>query len=323
MANDCGDSDKRFQPASMYFKLDSAMMVDRDSDSATADNEVSKPFESASMFFPVDAQGVIQLKLLPPLVCILHHVDFKNNPGKRREGSSQDVEALKKTFGSLKCQIIEVPNPTLAVVKEKVAELALKEFDQLSGLVIIILSHGERKEKIESCDGQMYDLDDDVLFPLRDNSTLKGKPKILIVQACKNKRLEADSSRIEPDHSYYMKCYSTTEGMKSYRDPVEGSIFIQTLCTAMDQHALTKDFKVIMEEVNAMVEIESARTGYRQVPALLFSPWTPYCFGDYELHLQLQLQQSGNKTQYEMLCGLPNCLYEGVPRSCGQQPVHK
>jgi len=143
--------------------------------------------------------------------------------------------------------------------------VALAEFDQLSGLVIIILSHGGRKEKIESCDGQSYDLDDDVLFPLRDNSTLKGKPKILIVQACKNetrtKKVRADSSRFEPDYSYYMKCYSTTEGMKSSRDTVEGTIFIQTLCTAMDQHALTKDFKVIMEEVNAMVEKESAQNG--------------------------------------------------------------
>ncbi|XP_016946369.2 caspase-3 [Drosophila biarmipes] len=286
-----GDSTERFQPVSMTFTWDSSMMEEKEADTAAADEEVSKPFQAASMVFQIDAQGEIVLStaaslepakdLKPPLVVILHHLEFENKPLLRREGSSKDVETLFETFNRLKCEIEEVFNPKLETVREKVKKLALKNFNQLSGLVIVILSHGWRKEKITSCDVLPYDLDDDVLFPLRHNESLRGKPKILIVQACKDSKVQADSTKFGPDSSYYMKCYSTTEGTQSFRSPKDGTIYIQTFCQEMNQHALTKDFKVIMEEVNAKVEVESEKAGYKQVPSLLFSPWKPFCFGDY------------------------------------------
>ncbi|KAH8368547.1 hypothetical protein KR084_012840, partial [Drosophila pseudotakahashii] len=189
----------------------------------------------------------------PPLVSIFHHMDFVGNKNMKRKGSEKDVERCIKTFEDLECQVEEVHNPTLEKIKETVGKLAVKDFNHLAGVVIIILSHGTTKEKIETCDRKLYDLDRDVLFPLLRNETLIGKPKILIIQACKN-ALENDSSRIEPVHTHFIKCYSTTEGLPSTRNPDTGSIYIQTFCNEMDQHALTKDFKAIIEDVNRKVE---------------------------------------------------------------------
>ncbi|XP_016994358.3 caspase-3 [Drosophila takahashii] len=291
-----GESSERFQPASMTFKWDGEI-----AETIVGDGkEPPKEFQPFSMVFQVDAVGEIvssasvpleaaygpHPRLQPPIVCIFNHT-FHGNEKKVRHGSEKDVEALFKTFGNLKCQVEEVKDPKKSDIKEKIANLSLKNFNHLSGVVIVILSHGGRKEKIETCDQQFYDLDDDVLFPLFRNKTLIGKPKILIVQACKDymHRLQADSSIIDPVHSYYIKCYSTSEGLQSFRHTLEGSFYIQALCNEMDQHALTKDFKAIVEDVNVKVQNDCEKTGKQQVPAITVSAWTPFCFGDYVEHV--------------------------------------
>lgn len=58
-----------------------------------------------------------------------------------------------------------------------------------------------------------------------------------------------------------MKCYSTTEGFVSYRHPSEGSIYIQTFCEVMNNDALTKDFRAIINDVNQQVIKKSGKNG--------------------------------------------------------------
>ncbi|KAI8038554.1 hypothetical protein M5D96_008461 [Drosophila gunungcola] len=206
-----------------------------------------------------DARGYFEPsgdKLKPPAVYIFNHENF---PTETRKGSSKDVDALRKTFEKMKCTIEVVPNPTFSMVKDTVTKLTRKCFYHLSALVIVILSHGNRKEKILACDDKEYDLDDDILFPLYENETLADKPKILIVQACKgNCKADCNTKR---NPSSYIKCYSTTEGFESYRNETNGSIFIQTLCNVMDQDGLTKDFLSIIEDVNVKVEVQSDLIG--------------------------------------------------------------
>ncbi|KAH8285384.1 hypothetical protein KR054_008500 [Drosophila jambulina] len=197
-------------------------------------------------------------KLLPADVYIFNHEDF--GPGENRNGSSEDVLALRKTFENLQCKVIEIQDPTRSVVEQEVGKLVVKNFDAHSALVIVILSHGLRKEMIGTCDQQLYSLDDDVLFPLFANKSLSGKPKILIVQACKGgMRAGLSVRRNCYDPREFIKCYSTTEGFLCYRHEANGSVYIQTLCRVMDQDALTKDFRRIIEDVNAKVAEESSK----------------------------------------------------------------
>ncbi|XP_017049219.1 caspase-like [Drosophila ficusphila] len=226
----------------------------------------------------VPSSNISQQKLQPPYVCILNHEDFSENPGLNRKGSSKDVEALHRTFKKLNCQIEDVSNPTFAKVQDTMEKLSEKNFDNLAGVVIVILSHGKLKEKILTCDSKNYDLDEHVLFKLNENETLKRKHKILIVQACKG-GWEMDAAY--EDGSQFMKCYSTTEGFVSYRNRSTGSIYIQTLCAAMDQDALKKDFKLIIEDVNEKVEKLAELKGINQKPSISYNKWQPLCFGHF------------------------------------------
>ncbi|KAH8285391.1 hypothetical protein KR054_008499, partial [Drosophila jambulina] len=192
-------------------------------------------------------------KLEPPLVYILNHEEFTGNH-EYRTGSAKDVETLKRTFGSLKCQVEVVQNPKKIDVTETINKLENTNFADLAGLVVIILSHGSEGEMILACDDEMYHLDKDVLDPICKIKSLRGKPKILIVQACKG-GLKADAKPEE--HGHYIKCYSTSEGYKAYRDLIEGSIYIQMLCKVMDKDALTKDFSDIIKDVNVRTKEES------------------------------------------------------------------
>ncbi|KAH8253933.1 hypothetical protein KR032_007670 [Drosophila birchii] len=214
-------------------------------------------------------------KLKPPLVYILNHEEFIDKG--YRKGSTKDVQNLKQTFNRLNCQVKVVKNPQKNDVTETIKKLKDTDFRNLSALVVIILSHGGENDIIMACDGNTYHLDSDVLYPICNNESLRGKPKILIVQACKG-RLRADATLEEDGH--YIKCYSTSEGFKAYRHQVEGSIYIQMLCKVMNQDARTKDFSAIIQDVNVKTEEESIRLEHRQVPSTE-GRLNPFCFGHF------------------------------------------
>ncbi|XP_041563372.1 caspase-1-like [Drosophila elegans] len=219
-------------------------------------------------------------KLLPPYVCILNHEKFPHTSELSPQGSSKDVETLRKSFGRLECEIEEVPNPTLATVKETIRKLALKSFVHLSALVIVILTQDDQSEKIVTCDNKGYLLYEDILFPLDQNDTLANKPKILIIQACKGV-WESDSKRIKRNLPFCTKCYSSTERIDSNRILTDESIFIRTLCNRLDQDGLSKDIRSIIAYANANVEWHAKLLGWKQVPSITSILKLPFCFGDF------------------------------------------
>ncbi|XP_017033177.1 caspase-3 isoform X2 [Drosophila kikkawai] len=269
-----------------------SMVIEWNGESISEVRNGTGHFEPVSMTFKLDDQGNIEIpsdvslpewitvkdqhrKLEPPLVYIFNHEIIKNHAD--RTGSAKDVENLQNTFNRLKCRVEVVENPKKIDVTETIKKLENTNFDHLSALVVIILSHGGGNEIIVACDDEKYHLDNDVLDPICKIRSLRGKPKILIVQACKG-GLEADAKPEEYGH--YLKCYSTSEGYKAYRDSVYGSIYIQVLCKIMDQDALRKDFREIIKDVNEKTVVESIRLQHKQVPSTE-GILQPFCFGDY------------------------------------------
>uniref|UniRef100_A0A6P4F9W2 Uncharacterized protein LOC108049260 n=1 Tax=Drosophila rhopaloa TaxID=1041015 RepID=A0A6P4F9W2_DRORH len=271
------------------------------------DTNPAERFQTISEDIQCDAQGCLPLEsgfnpqqqLLPPYVCILNHEVF---PDQRRLGSSQDVRALCKTFSSLQCQIEVVCNPTLAMVNDTIRKLVLKRFDRLSGLVIVMLSYGLEQERIRTCDDEGYDLDVDVLFPLLENETLSGKPKILITQAGQGNGRPPFSKKIP---SPYIKCFSSSGGFMSYRRVEEGSIFIQALCEVMDQDGLTKDFRLIIYDVNARVEEIAESLGLMQVPSILSTLRKPFCFGDFVQYANARIPRTSPSATIQKTSTIP------------------
>lgn len=161
-------------------------------------------------------------KLKPAEVVIFNHEKFDSN--EFRTGSAHDVKALNEVFKELKCNVKVIHNATVAEVKNAVRKrklffisyieyhiefddfykhpiftVEMKNFEDHSALVLVMLSHGQRNDTLAAKDGE-YKLDDDVIFPLVRNRTLQNKPKILFVQACKGAReiggFKTDSAQV-------------------------------------------------------------------------------------------------------------------------------
>jgi len=134
-----------------------------------------------------------------------------------------------------------------------------KDFEDKSALVLVMLSHGTRHDRIAAKDND-YSLDYDVLFPILRNRTLRDKPKLLFVQACKGANelggFMTDAAQPNGSPNEILKCYSTYEGYVSYRTE-DGTPFIQSLCEALNRTGKTSDIDTIMTNVRRVVKMQT------------------------------------------------------------------
>ncbi|EDW36415.1 GL17786 [Drosophila persimilis] len=222
---------------------------------------------------------VAKTKLKPARVYIFNNEKF-DSKNEFRSGSAQDVKVLRTTFEQFKCKVEVIKDATLATVKSTVRMLETKDFEDKSALVLVFLSHGTRHDRLAAKDLD-YSLDDVVLFPILRNRTLKDKPKMLFVQACKGANepggFMTDSAQPNGSPNEILKCYSTYEGYVSYRTE-DGTPFIQTLCEALNRSGKTTDIDGIMMSVRSVVKMQ---TKDGQIPSVTSTLTSKYVFGDY------------------------------------------
>ncbi|KAH8267360.1 hypothetical protein KR026_000210 [Drosophila bipectinata] len=222
---------------------------------------------------------VLKSKLKPARVYIFNNEKF-DTKNEFRAGSAQDVKALRNSFEQLKCKVEVITDANLVTVKKTVRMLETKDFADKSALVLVMLSHGTRHDRLAAKDDD-YSLDDDVLFPILRNRTLKDKPKLLFVQACKGANelggFMTDSAQPNGSPNEILKCYSTYEGYVSYRTE-DGTPFIQTLCEALNRSGKTSDIDSIMMSVRRVVKTQ---TKDGQIPSVTSTLTNKYVFGDF------------------------------------------
>ncbi|XP_055906290.1 uncharacterized protein LOC129941627 [Eupeodes corollae] len=224
--------------------------------------------------------GAVKKKQSPGVVYIFHNDKFDSPDKEFRIGSIEDVHILKKTFQAFKMQINLYENLTVRQVEDKVRKIELKDYGNASCIVIVILTHGTRFETVAAKDGS-YSIDDTVLFPILRNRSLRSKPKLLFIQACKGSmepgKFHKDAIQTNGPPDEILKCYSTFEGYVAYRTE-KGSLFIQSLCELLQTHGKSKNIKDIMDMVIRNVKIKS---GSVQIPSYETTLTEPYIFGDF------------------------------------------
>ncbi|XP_023033640.1 caspase-3 isoform X2 [Drosophila willistoni] len=222
---------------------------------------------------------VANKKLKPAHVYIFNHEKFDTQT-EYRVGSEQDVKALRKVFKEFNCKVEVITNATVATVKSTVKKLEQSNFEKQSALVIVVLSHGDRHDKILAKDLDYY-LDDDIIFPILRNRTLVNKPKMVIVQACKGSMMKGgfktDAAQPHGSPTEVMKCYSTYEGYVSFRYE-DGTPFIQTFCDVLKKFGKTKHIDAIMTDVRIAIKNS---TNDMQIPSVHSTLTQQYVFGDY------------------------------------------
>ncbi len=212
--------------------------------------------------FPIDP-------INPGFVIIFNMKSFRNNLNKTRDGSEKDVERLSNLFGDLNYQVETKLDLNSNDMRRCLKEYSNKEYSKMSCFIMFIMSHGEKGTICASDNSSIYLTE--FIDPFKTNRTLKNKPKLFFVQACRGDqempniesdststnydRFETDANRV-PIEADFLYSYSTVKGFYSYRNPESGSWFIQTLCDVIEKEKNEHILDILTQVNNLMSKKE-------------------------------------------------------------------
>lgn len=206
-----------------------------------------------------------------------------------RLGTEKDVKALEETFGKLGFTVEVKHDPSKEKVMKELKEFCGRDFSRYGCVVVVVLTHGFRNGDLVSSDGKYYHERNIVDFlKCSNNPTLAGKPRILVIQACRGadnlsntkgvrindaeepseETLEArpatttfdPNAKIQhyflPVESNMLVVHSSYLGKNSFRNIDTGSWLIEALCSKINQFAWTLDLDSILTEMKREVAIE-------------------------------------------------------------------
>ncbi|KAK2501107.1 hypothetical protein MC885_009432 [Smutsia gigantea] len=201
--------------------------------------------------------------------------------------------ALRKTFSDLHFEIVCYKDSTAKEICDVLKSYQKMDHNNRDCFICCILSHGD-KGIIYGSDGQeapIYELTS--YFTGLQCPSLAGKPKIFFIQACqgdnfqrgivvetdskqKEDYLEMDSSfqkRYIPDEADFLLGMATVNNYVSYRNPVEGTWYIQSLCQSLRERCPRgEDILAILTKVNFEVSNKDDRKNMgKQMPQPTFT----------------------------------------------------
>ncbi|XP_059175774.1 caspase-3-like isoform X2 [Physella acuta] len=210
----------------------------------------------------------------------------RTNMGERA-GTDVDAESMHRLLNILGFEIIQRNNLTAEEMRLILQTVAAQDHTDNSCFVCIILTHGD--------EGYVFGTDREVLFddlvaPFKGNKckSLASKPKIFLVQACKEPEFqeEADTGmEVEsegetivqkiPTEADFLVVYSIVPGSLSWRNKGNGSWFIQAIAEIFEKNYQTLDVMTMMTRVIKKVAKDfeqNAKTLFlerkRQIPCI-------------------------------------------------------
>jgi len=192
----------------------------------------------------------------------------------QRNGSDSDANRLEILFNWLLFDVEVCTSYSADEMKEKLkVEAENTDNDNRDCFVTFILSHG-KKGAVYGNDGNIITIKEiKDMFKGHQCRNLLGKPKLFFIQACQG-RADDTAVAMDPDrdsaglknceravemdqgeryintHADMLLFMATTEDTTSFRHPVEGTWFIQYLCTVFEKHAGTWRLCDLMLTVN-------------------------------------------------------------------------
>lgn len=264
-----------------------------------------KPQEQDSEPGEQDSQTldkVYRMKSKPRGYCVIfNNYDFskarENIPKlqtmKDRNGTDLDAEALLSTFSQLHFETVHYKDSTAKEICEVLKNYQRMDHKKRDCFICCILSHGD-EGIIYGSDGQeasIYELTS--YFTGAKCPSLAGKPKIFFIQACQGNNyqgriaVEADSREKEacldmdslcrkryiPDEADFLLGMATVKNYVSYRNPMEGSWYIQSLCQSLRERCPRgDDILTILTEVNFEVSNKDDKKNMgKQMPQPTFT----------------------------------------------------
>uniref|UniRef100_A0AAG5DIT1 Caspase family p20 domain-containing protein n=1 Tax=Anopheles atroparvus TaxID=41427 RepID=A0AAG5DIT1_ANOAO len=185
-------------------------------------------------------------------VLVFHHYEFENKRDNRA-GSMKDMDKIKAVLRNYRTEQLKIhSNCSLRSVRKVMDDVSQKDFSNNSCLLVFIMSHGGSQDTILAHDGEWYSLHEDIVEKCTLNNSLKGKPKIFVLQACRgDAQMQPDSvKKVMSDKSDIVIFQSTYEGSVSWRDR-EGSFFMQEFLKLLESSDSSVDIHDINIKLNA------------------------------------------------------------------------
>ena len=238
-----------------------------------------------------DSEHVYKMLSRPlGIALIINNESFHPNTGEMeelavREGSERDVKALETLFEALSFNVMTERNKGRQEILEILDHISLEDHSAYNCFVLWLLSHGK--------DGHIYGADGETVpiesvrdfFSNARCPTLRGKPKLIFIQACRGSQEEkgvvvdsptsvneqptasATNDKITiADHADILMAYSTVSGYLSYRNEYDGSRFVQCIVEVFREFAGHEDLLSMLIMVNKKIS-EMGNKGSKQVPA--------------------------------------------------------
>ena len=221
-------------------------------------------------------------KIKKGFALIIHNEYFPKRECREREGSEQDVEAIRKFCDEAGFDVnqtsMKTKNLKACEMYDLCSEMALRNFSRYDAFVCFILSHGS--------EGGIYGVDDktitvdDIVTNFKTCETLAGKPKLFFIQACQGRNqdsginVDADSHPVGqpvaplrlPSGSDVLLAHSTVAGYEAYRNRQAGSWFIRTLMEKLEENAHKMHLMDILTLVNNTIAGLSTSDNLKQMP---------------------------------------------------------
>ncbi|XP_067022083.1 uncharacterized protein [Acropora muricata] len=236
---------------------------------------------------------------------IINNLKFQENEEGYRKGAEQDEKRLENLFKSLRFRVIIKRNLEKNQIERVAQEYGGRNHDKFAAFFLIVMSHGDDRDCILGVDNRTTSVKALMReFQAERCPSLKGKPKILIIQTCRGSRqcdvgrfddfksINADRTELDladncvgpfsmdsslsksvfPPEADFLLAFATAPGYAAFRSEESGAFFIQELVEVIEKYHGSHHLLDMLTEVTRRVidhpkrEINSA--AYRvQVPA--------------------------------------------------------
>ncbi|XP_044013185.1 caspase-1-like isoform X1 [Aphidius gifuensis] len=228
--------------------------------------------------------------------CIVFNQETFDTGLKTRNGSSEDAKRIETTFKNLGFNVEILDDLEHTDIMKKIDELSNEDHRDNDCLCIFMLTHGLSNDLVFAKD-VAYDVKK-IWKPFTADKckTLAGKPKLFFIQACRGSQLDVgvqmrqrnteirmntevdgniDTYKL-PTHADFLIAHSTVQGFYSWRNPTEGTWFVQCLCDVIDEHYTTTDLqkmlticmRKIATEYSSYDDVNPLNNDLKQVPSI-------------------------------------------------------
>lgn len=202
---------------------------------------------------------------------IINNVEFEN-PQKNRPSSDIDANAFLSFFKGIGFNVAVKRNKKAGAMYECIKNFSNKDFRNVDCMVLIVLSHGNKKNNREYlCGTDMeYVFKDDICNMFSNCRSLVRKPKIFFFVACRgdtsdygtvniSAKESADTdgtpnNEVVPSRSDMFIISSTLPDLVSILDHEKGSNFCAALMPILIEKHKTDDLETIMMFVNRKLQ---------------------------------------------------------------------